>query len=712
VGLTATPYRTEDITPSKSKRKKTKEAESPTPLDTALEANPNELKSTLGKIFVDNIIYSVSLQKLIEQKVLSNPRFIDKHTGVTINIDLTPSEVRNIEKTDILTPALTEQLGGIKRSRFIVEDYLQNRETYGKTLLFAINREHALQLYNLLAKAGVRCDYVISGKQEGKLSNAEKIAAFRKNDYDLLVNVNILTEGTDLPDVHTVLLARPTTSSILMMQMIGRALRGEKAGGTAHANIVIYTDNFDKKIRFINPESLFISENTDFDDADSPATRETLKKLISLAQIEEFNKIARGLIGDDSPLFHLDFLARVPVGSYFLKGENPTHVLVFSHLKDCYERFVDDLDTFFKNSEKPDYDALVDQATRQYFAGYEKTLGFDDYYIEQLLQYYHEEDIRPRFIPFADRETFDLDQVAKEIVDKNLTSQDENNLLNQIWDDGKERWQLFFGLDKASVFRNEVHKAKDRYQNPDDHTDKSMTTPLVEFSTKSKRLANKSAVPATAPEVVPEVELPPIQPVSVQPQPKMPEEAAPAPIKVAEMDPFFLQAKNLPKQIATKVIIQNLINRNCFYAKEGTEIFTERIYVRSAKGNEKRHSLNQIVCPTNAIVNALVYNRVAIQLGEDYAKIIPVNPEDQGKNEVLLFGMYKEQLFRATFLVDTQRIAYQGQKYNSATAAAEAAIRAFFRIDWINGRDFWRYIDFKQGTDYRLGDHPIWAEKE
>jgi len=64
----------------------------------------------------------------------------------------------------------------------------------------------------------------------------------------VLVNVNILTEGTDLPSVQTVFLARPTTSTILMTQMIGRALRGEKAGGTATAYIVSFVDHWRDKI--------------------------------------------------------------------------------------------------------------------------------------------------------------------------------------------------------------------------------------------------------------------------------------------------------------------------------------------------------------------------------------------------------------------------------------------------------------------------------
>ena len=58
----------------------------------------------------------------------------------------------------------------------------------------------------------------------------------------MLVNVNILTEGVDLPQTKTVFLARPTISTILMTQMVGRALRGEKAGGTKEAYIVSFVD--------------------------------------------------------------------------------------------------------------------------------------------------------------------------------------------------------------------------------------------------------------------------------------------------------------------------------------------------------------------------------------------------------------------------------------------------------------------------------------
>ena len=79
------------------------------------------------------------------------------------------------------------------------------------------------------------------------------------------MNVNILTEGTDLPEIQTIFLARPTISTILMTQMIGRGLRGKKAGGTKKAYIVGFMDDWKDKVAWVNPEKLFIEENIDFD---------------------------------------------------------------------------------------------------------------------------------------------------------------------------------------------------------------------------------------------------------------------------------------------------------------------------------------------------------------------------------------------------------------------------------------------------------------
>ena len=72
----------------------------------------------------------------------------------------------------------------------------------------------------------------------------KNIELYRSGEIKVLVNVNILTEGVDLPMTKTVFLTRPTVSTILMTQMVGRALRGTKAGGTADAYIVSFVDNW------------------------------------------------------------------------------------------------------------------------------------------------------------------------------------------------------------------------------------------------------------------------------------------------------------------------------------------------------------------------------------------------------------------------------------------------------------------------------------
>jgi hypothetical protein len=45
------------------------------------------------------------------------------------------------------------------------------------------------------------------------------LEAFRRNNFDVLINIKILTEGTDIPDIPTVFLTRETKSDLLLTQM-------------------------------------------------------------------------------------------------------------------------------------------------------------------------------------------------------------------------------------------------------------------------------------------------------------------------------------------------------------------------------------------------------------------------------------------------------------------------------------------------------------
>ena len=95
-------------------------------------------------------------------------------------------------------------------------------ETYrdyakGATLIFAVSVSHAQAI---AAKIGGAV--AVTGETPNR---AEIIKAFSERKIPCLVNCMVFTEGTDIPLVETVIIARPTQSSSLYAQMVGRGLR-------------------------------------------------------------------------------------------------------------------------------------------------------------------------------------------------------------------------------------------------------------------------------------------------------------------------------------------------------------------------------------------------------------------------------------------------------------------------------------------------------
>ena len=123
------------------------------------------------------------------------------------------------------------------------EDELPPGKRWGKTLVFAGTIDHANSLYKSFRDDIVPVKVLHSDVDD----KDEPLTWFRNQEGDaVLVSVGMLTEGVDVPDAQTVFLARPTRSRILLKQMIGRALRGPKAGGANLAYIVSFKDYWDR----------------------------------------------------------------------------------------------------------------------------------------------------------------------------------------------------------------------------------------------------------------------------------------------------------------------------------------------------------------------------------------------------------------------------------------------------------------------------------
>jgi len=111
------------------------------------------------------------------------------------------------------------------RNQLIIEELLRGRRDglYHRSLIFACDIEHAVTLAQLLGRHGVAAAVIHCGM--GRAAQDDAIKRFRQGRLCALVNVAMLTEGIDIPEIDAVFLARPTRSHTLLTQMIGRGRR-------------------------------------------------------------------------------------------------------------------------------------------------------------------------------------------------------------------------------------------------------------------------------------------------------------------------------------------------------------------------------------------------------------------------------------------------------------------------------------------------------
>ena len=424
-----------------------------TPFRTATEE-----AGLLAKIFTDDIVYKIDLKDLIKKGILSRPEFEECNTDIDMGENLGLNALRSIEYLDNLPDDIANEIAVNKlRNAKIVEQYINNRNKYGQTLVFAVNRVHAFTLKGLFEKAGISAGVIVSGTQAEFIGidisdeeNERNINAYKNGDINVLINVNILTEGVDLPQTKTVFLARPTVSSILMTQMIGRALRGEKAGGTAEAYIVSFVDNWKDNIAWVNAESLFDEDPGEFKEVTSNYNKKELR-LISIAKIEEFAKILDDTV-DTTDLEAIDFIKRVPLGMYSFailddnNMERNHQVLVYDSTKANYDEMIEALPGLFEayniEEEILSQDMLNElcRICEESYFYIDMLPSYDERDIRYILKYYAQKECAPNFIEFSqlDREKLDVSIIAKHIYDADMRQSEKKTYIEELWNTREE----------------------------------------------------------------------------------------------------------------------------------------------------------------------------------------------------------------------------------------------------------------------------------
>ena len=96
------------------------------------------------------------------------------------------------------------------------------------TIAYAVSVDHAHNLASVFNDAGIPAAVILGDTSSEERNKA--IAGFREGTLKVLVNVVVATEGFDLPDASCIVIARPTMSLALYLQMVGRGLRPKDGG--------------------------------------------------------------------------------------------------------------------------------------------------------------------------------------------------------------------------------------------------------------------------------------------------------------------------------------------------------------------------------------------------------------------------------------------------------------------------------------------------
>jgi superfamily II DNA or RNA helicase len=104
----------------------------------------------------------------------------------------------------------------------IVSEYMKHAKGR-RAIVFPVNVEHSLHLVEEFRLVGMTAEHVDhTTPAEQRKTTMQR---FRTGDLTILSSVGVLTEGFDAPAAEVCILARPTKSLTLFIQMVGRVLR-------------------------------------------------------------------------------------------------------------------------------------------------------------------------------------------------------------------------------------------------------------------------------------------------------------------------------------------------------------------------------------------------------------------------------------------------------------------------------------------------------
>ena len=157
-----------------------------------------------------------------------------------------------IRPTGLLDPIIE-----VRPTENQIDDLIEEIEQDERTLVTTLTKRMAEELTKYLTKIGVRCRYVHSDVDT--LERIEIMQDLRKGLFDVLVGVNLLREGLDLPEVSLVAILDADKEGFLrshrsMTQTVGRAARN------INGKAIMYADKITESMRITIEETAYRRE--------------------------------------------------------------------------------------------------------------------------------------------------------------------------------------------------------------------------------------------------------------------------------------------------------------------------------------------------------------------------------------------------------------------------------------------------------------------
>lgn len=335
----------------------------------------------------ENLVFQAGIQDGIESGRLCPFHYF----GVPDEVDYSniPWRSTHFDPEALETAVATEA-----RARNALEQY---RIRGGSRCIgFCCSQRHAEFMADFFVQAGVRAVAVHAGANSApRTTSLKQLAA---GELDVIFAVDMFNEGIDVPSIDTVMMLRPTESTIIWLQQLGRGLR--VSDGKERLTVIDYIGNHRAFLMKLRAMAALAEQ-----EADSPGRlRVLLDEIVGesitlptgcevtyeLAAIEILRELLRPT-GSESALetFYRDFTERHGVRpnavETFHAGLNPR-----SNGEGSWLGFVE------RMGGLSDEEASALRAARDFFVSIEKTEVTRSYKIAVLLSLFDEDELLPR----------------------------------------------------------------------------------------------------------------------------------------------------------------------------------------------------------------------------------------------------------------------------------------------------------------------------